>query len=775
MKRLKNIRMLLVSTIMLVLTACSGISVPDPAGGAAPIIQVPRTPEETVTAFLSAWGNRDYDTMYAQLSNESKNLNTPSVFRAVYEDADAKIGTSGVEVTIQDVEIQGRSAAVTYDAVISSSLFGTIEDPGRMMRLVQVPTGWGVAWTTMDIFNGYAGGSQLAAEIRREPRGNIYARDGEALVEQDSIVVELYVTQQNIPDYEGCLQVLGTVVKQQPGDLETRFATFTPEFNLMVGEIDPETYALYEGQLTELCSAFTLEHETRRYAGHGSAAHVTGYVAQISLEQMDEYTALNYGPGDLVGNLGVEQQYEAQLAGAASRVLRITEPGGMLIRELAGAEGESPQSVTLTLDYDLQMAAGQALADAYNYAEGNWAGREHSTGGGVVVLDIDSGAVLALASYPMYDPGIFSPDTEMYDAGNYIGGIVTDPRQPLFNRVIQNSYAPGSVFKIVTTAAAADTGIFPPDELFYCGREWTEGAAFGDSLPVRLDWRHSEPPEGNFDTGDVTMSEALAASCNPFFYQMGGELFRRGPGTLRGYANDMGLGNRTGFDLTFPQEVAGTIEVPQGADVAISQAIGQQNTQVTILQMARLVAGVANGGSLYQPYVVQSVGAEGETPTYEAELQIAQDMGLSEEALQVVRDGMCMVTDADVLARTPHIDEQGNSVNAPLGTAWFVFDQPQPDGVGVASYTVCGKTGTAQTTEEPYGWFVAFAPADDPQIAVAAMIEFSREGSETAAPIVRRILDSYFNVPPEEVAPYPFWWFNNEYFPLTIPEGSTGV
>lgn len=767
MKLLSMTRALFVSSGLLMIAACSGVTVSDTAG-AAPVIQVIQTPEEIVSAFLTAWNSRDYDAMYAQLSAESQGLTSPAVFRAVYEDADTKIGTTSIAFTIHDVELQGQTAAATYDVAISSSTFGTIEDNGRTMRLVQVPTGWRVAWTPMDIFDGYASGAQLTTDVRRQPRGHIYDRNGEFLVEQGGTVTELYVAQNEMSDYDACLTLLADVLRQQRGDLVTLLSRYSVETIVPLGDIDPEEFALHSQELTNLCSIRTDSRETRRYVGHGSAVHVTGFVGQIQLDELESYERRGYSADDLVGRNGIEIQYEEELAGEASRVLRITEPGGLLVRELAGAEGAPPQSITLTLDRDLQLAAAQALADAYNYAEGNWANREHSTGGGVVVLDVHTGAVLALASYPMFDPGIFNPDTPIFNVGEYTISLEQDVRQPYLNRVIQNSYAPGSTFKIVTTAAAADTGVQSPDEIFYCPRIWTAGREqYGDSLPERFDWRNFEGDEFNFDTGEVTMSEALTASCNPFFYEMGARLFERGESTLRDYAVEMGLGSRTGFDMTIPSEAAGHLDVPLAVDAAISQAVGQQDTQVTMLQMARMVAGVANGGTLYEPYIVQSIGVEGGPPTFHAEPQIAGEMGLSEEVLDIVRQGMCMVTDADVIGRTS---------GEPLGTAWFVFDEPAPQGTGVAPYTVCGKTGTAQTGEiEPHGWFVAFAPADNPQIAIAAMIEYSREGSETAAPIVRRILDTYFNVPPEHVAPYPGWWFDNQYNPLNIPEGSTGV
>ncbi|MFQ3567764.1 MAG: penicillin-binding transpeptidase domain-containing protein [Aggregatilineales bacterium] len=747
--------------LTLLLGACGGVSPPEMGGGSAPIIAAAQTPQDTVRAFLNAWGARDYEAMYAQLSSESQGLYAFPVFRATYEEADARIGTNGVQFNILTTQQQGRTAAVSYDATINSSIFGSIEDPGRMMRLVQTPNGWRVAWTSMDIFEGLAAGARIEAATRRLPRGNIYDRNGEVLVEQGGTVVELYAMRNEINDVEACITLLAGIVHRQRHDLVRLFQTYAPETIFPIGDVDPDVFARRENDLRSTCSIRTNTRETRRYVGHGSAVHVTGYIGQIPLEQVELYESRGYQSGELVGRTGIEFQLQDELAGESSSVLRITEPGGLLIRELAGREGAAPQDVTLTLDRNLQLAAAQALADAYIYARGNWASTEHSTGAGVVVLDVNTGAVLALASYPMFDPGIFNPDTPLFQVGEYITRLGNDPRQPFFNRVVQNSYAPGSTFKVVTTAAAAGERIWPRDELFYCSRIW-QGRQFGDSREERYDWRLFEPEPFNFETGEVTMAEALTASCNPFFYQMGAQLFNlRGPAVLTEYARRMGLGGLTGFDLTSPPEVAGRIDQPNGVDAAISIAIGQGNTQVTVLQMARMTAGIANGGTLYRPYVIERIGREGEPLTFQAQPQVMGTMGLSDEVLAIVREGMCAVTDSTIYGRTS---------GERLGTAWFVFSDPDwyP-----APYTVCAKTGTAQTGRpEPHGWLIAYAPADDPQVAIAALVEHSREGSETAAPIIRRILDAYFGV---EAAPYPRWWFENEYVPLTTPDGYTGA
>jgi cell division protein FtsI/penicillin-binding protein 2 len=756
-------RAVLISLCLGLLVGCEALFPPNNEGAAAsaPLVSlIQGTPADAVSSFLDAWGRRDYNAMYAQLSPESQRLISLPVFRATYEQADGEIGTSGVTYTLWETTEQGMTAAVKYDISIASNTFGTIDDPGRTMRVVKGGDGvWRVAWTTMDIFDGFAAGARLDAIARRPPRGNIYDRNGQLLVEQDGETVTLFVSRQTIPNYEGCLDLMATLLRRERAELAELFTNYNADTVFPVGDVDPAEYEPNAGSLTNTCGALTDTRTTRRYVGHGITAHTVGYVGQIPSEQMAAYTEMGYEQGDLVGLSGIELAYEAQLAGTPTRALQIVEPGGLVVRELAGAEGTEPQAVVLTLDVNLQRAAQQALSDAYNFAVNNWGSREHSTGGGVVALDVNTGAVLALASYPTFDQGIFSPDTPLFQVGDYIARLSADARRPFINRVTQNQYFPGSTFKIVTMSAAANERLVAPGDPFYCGLEW-RGQEYGDTLPVRLDWRASEDEEYRIATGQITIEQALTASCNPFFYQMGALLYsRRGAGTLAEYARRMGFGQQTGLAPTLP-EVAGSIVPPNSVEEAINVAIGQHETQVTIIQMARMVAAIANGGTVYQTYIVQQVGGEdGETPSFMAQPQVVGELNFSPSTYEILRTGMCAVTRSDVLA----VD-----TGSPLGTAWGVFDDPQGF---PASYSVCGKTGTAQTGRiEPHGWFVAFAPADNPQIAVAAMIEHGREGSETGAWIVRRLLDAYFRVQP---APFPGWWLD-PYDPLNIPQGSTG-
>jgi penicillin-binding protein 2 len=747
----RNYGLLVSLLLFLSLTACETLLPANaPEGAAAPAIQLlPQTPEDVAVAFLNAWGQRDYATMYSLIAPQSQSLTSSETFAATYEADDTTLAQTGVTHVIDAVMLQGTTAVIAYAVTIQSSVYGDIVDEDRTMRLIETSAGWRVAWSRMDVFDRLVAGALLETVTDRAPRGNIYGRNDELLVEQDGTVVTVYLQRINIFDEVACLDLLASAMARDYDSLVALLDQYNSETIVPIGDLDLDQYNALEPALIDNCSIQSITRTTRNYIGHGAAVHVTGAIAQIQQAELDLWLSRGYDTDDLIGRDGIERQYEIELAGQAERILRIREPGGTIIREIARARGTPPQDVRLTIDVGLQLATARALADAFNYAAPNWAEQGRSSGAGAVVIDVNTGAVLAMASFPMYDPGIFNPDTQVINVGNYILELQGDSvGRPFFNRATQEQYPPGSTFKIITTTAALAERVTTPDTIFYCDLAWA-GGEFGDTVAQRTDWRILEPPPLNVATGDVTPALALASSCNPFYYEMGALLFRRGPTVLMDYARRMGLGAPTGLDLNVPPEVNGQIPPVRAVDEAINTAIGQGNLQVSILQMAHMVGGVATG-TLYEPYIVQQVGDGAPTQP------VGTDMGISDEVLTVVRSGMCEVT-----------------TNTTLGTAWRVFGDFD-NNVPSTQYIACGKTGTAQTSRvEPHGWFVAYAPADNPQIAIAVMVENSREGSETAAPIVRRILDYYFDVPPELRTEYPGWW-RESYVPLTIPEGMTG-
>ncbi len=701
-------------------------------------------PAEALDGFMRAWAGEDFEAMYRLIAGRSREVYAQDDFIGQYTAAHSVIRFGGVSYELNRVEYQGTTAVLHYDAFIESPTFGEIADENRVMRLVD-EGGWKVAWSAMDIIAGMSSRARLRERVDFPRRANIYAADGRRLAQEDGQVYSLYIIKDDIRSVEGCLQTLALATLQRTSALQAIFADYLGETRFQIAEIDAERYQRYRGQLEADCAIVASDgpfskvrtYSARNYYGHGIATHLVGYIGAVPAEELERWEALGYAAGDLIGRAGIERAYEATLAGRPQRTLSIVEGGSTVIRELSGAEGTAPLPVTLTVDRDLQEIMAQALADAVSYALPNWGGI--TAGGALVALDVNSGRLLGLASYPSFDPQIFNPETE-YNVAAALRRLENDPRTPFVNKALAEQYTPGSVYKIVTTLAAAANGIWDGERVFDCGYIWQGGDRFGDAQRQRTDWRILETPPRP-PAGPVTMAQALAASCNPFFYEMGALMFQQSVGMQADYAETLGFGAATGL-RGLGIEAPGDVARPNEITEAINNAIGQGSVGVTVLQMAQLTALVANGGTLWQPYVVSHIGDAGQ-PGYQIEQAptVKAELDLDPEALAIARDGMCQVTTVK-----------------DLGTAEFVFRNAEVP----ANYSVCGKTGTAETLGNPHAWFVAYWPRENPQIAFAGVMAHSREGSEVVAPIIRRVLDDYLGEPRN---PFPEWW-RESYVPL---------
>lgn len=754
----------------LLLTACGALpSLPGQSpttdgGSPIPQQQSGRTPEQTARSFLDAWALEDFETMYSLVSPRILEVYPFDDFRAQYTNADSQMSFEGVSYTIHDVRVQGTSAAITYDATLQSSTFGEIEDAGRIMRLVSEGGGWHVAWSPMDILNGMTSSVRLRAERRFPVRGTIYDRNGLPLAQDNGTAIVVIVREQDIRDVEACYDLLARLMMRPYPYFTTLANQYSDDTIYFVGEMDSELYDLNRADIDNYCG-MDIEPPTfgskiqqvtgRTYFGHGAMANITGYIAPVPAESLEAWERRGYASGDIVGIIGIENTFQDELAGTPEQFLRLIDTsGGVPLRELGGAVGSAPQPVQLTIDRNMQLYLAQAMNDAWNYSGESWA--SVATGGAGVVMDVNTGAILAMFSYPTYDPRIFNPDSAYFSTANVFASASSqiaravngDPFFPvgsaMNNRAIGEQYSPGSTFKIVTTLAAADTGIWQHDQIFECELQWEGAERYGDALPFREDWRASldEDP-----AGPITMTQALTTSCNPFFWEVGALMYRANPNTVADYARMLGLGSVTGLNTLGYGEVSGNIPQPLDITDALNNAIGQGNTNVTAIQMVRMVSAIANGGTLYRPYIVEQVGGfDGTEVTQEFEPAVVSRLDVSAEALDTVRTGMCNVP----------IDRE-------LGTSSYLFYR--------APYSSCGKTGTAQTGgTAPHSWYVAFAPADNPQIAIAVVVSNSREGSEVSAPIVRRFFENYFNV---GISDFPDWW-QFEYVPLIPPQGVGG-
>lgn len=687
--------------------------------------------EAVATTFLDAWKNFDYEAMYSLITPNARDAFAPDEFIRIYEQV-AGSDYLGLKSLDWDITagplVQGTTAVIEYAVTFDTNLLGTFSDPNsdypdaepRTMWLMATPEeGWRVAWSRMDIFSGWTNDARLRIQSVLPQRGNIYDRDGEVLVNQGGTVVGVYVTENKMRNIDGCAVELARILNVEVTDIQDKFINYLNDTEFQIGEISQETANRENGVLTNVCNYRGVPRTTRQYYDR-VAPHILGYVGQIPANRAAEYSLQGYPADALVGRDGLEEAFEEELRGTIGVRLYLESANGIRIRTIANRQPQPAQGVYLTIDRDLQLGVQALLADAYRTAIPTWSNT--SKGAAVVVMNVNTGEILAMASYPDFDPSVFNPDTRIFNPSVEIQSYNEDPRTPMLNRATIGSYPLGSVFKVFSTVAGLDSGAWQAENTYFCTGQW-DGTPYGDD--VRTDWL---PPPGH---GLLDMRGGLTNSCNPYFWNMSVTLNDFDESLLSDYARRFGFG--TSPPLQGLQTDSGFIPSPSwerrnggewGYGDAANLVIGQGAMTVNPLQVARATAAVANGGILYDPIIVQRVGIIGEQPTFEA-VPNGQDMGFDPAALQLTREAMCDVT----LTYD--------------GTANFVFQEWYE--YNAFQIIVCGKTGTAQSGGiNPHAWFAAFAPDDNPQIAVVAIVENSCEGSEVAAPIVRRVMELYY-------------------------------
>jgi penicillin-binding protein 2 len=368
-----------------------------------------------------------------------------------------------------------------------------------------------------------------------------------------------------------------------------------------------------------------------------------------------------------------------------------------VLSEISAVTAKAGQSVYLTLETTFQATVEQLLGERL---------------GAIVVMDSNSGAIYALASYPRFKPAVF---TTGFDAEAWVK-LYTDESRPLLNRATQGLYPPGSIFKIVTISAGLEGLGLTPDQLYSCSGKW-------DGLGREFEkecWLKS-------GHGQISLADGLTQSCDVVFYEVGLALHRANPQLLPDWARALGLGLPThilGVTESFgvvPDDgwKQANLNQPLFPGDAVNSAIGQGYMLATPLQIARLLAAIGNGGRLLRPYVVDRIVAvDGSEQKIEPE--VSGTLPLSADNLTLIRRSLEAV------------------VSGARGTARAAFE-------GI-SYTVAGKTGTSESGQEkPHAWFAGYAPAEEPQVAVAVVLEYAGEGSKEAAPLFRQVVETFFS------------------------------
>ena len=686
---------------------------------AEPEVQTTRPPDAVpaVQAYLDAWRAENYPAMYALLTPISQEAISLEDFEARYRSVAAEASLSNWDYEIlSTLTATPQSAQAAYRVILDSVLVGEIVRE-TVMNLTLEEGQWRIQWDDAIILPELVGGNTLRMDIRSPSRANIYDRNGSALVAQaDAVAIGLATGKVNPDTQDALLNELYRITGIRPERLLPTLESYRANnWYLPVADVSVDELAPRYDVLTSYEGVLLSQFRSRYYFSGGIAPHVVGYVSAIQAEEIERYKRLGYNVySDRVGQAGIEFWGEEYLSGKRGGTLYLVSPDGAIITRLAESTAQPAQAVYTTLDKNLQLGVQQAMS---KYR------------GAIVVIERDTGRLLAMASSPGFNPNLFEPTN--VNSAEQIGSLFDLDRLPLLNRAAQGQYPLGSVFKIVTTAAALESGLYTSQSELNCGYFFSElqGVTLNDwTYDHFLEDGKTQP------SGQLTLPQGLMRSCNPWFWHIGLDFYNRSLyTTISDMARNFGLGSNTGIEIS---EQAGQIPDPTSQLDATNLAIGQGNMQVTPLQVASFIAAVGNGGNLLVPTAIDKIVSVDGMITQQFTTTLRSTLPVSPANLEIIQNAMYSV------------------VNNSRGTAYSVLN-------GFSnSYRIpiAGKTGTAQSgAPDPHAWFGGYTNAgrqDRPDIAVVVLAEYGGEGSEVAAPIFKRVMEIYFLGKPQTRYPW---------------------
>lgn len=565
------------------------------------------------------------------------------------------------------------------------------------------------------------------------PRGIIFDRDGHSLVDSRPIY-SIILSREDTKgiDRYSLIKPLSEGLNIDPGFLRERFDQIKsqPAFEsiLLKEGATPGDISWVDAHELEFPALRVEQIPQRRYPPNGMLAHVLGYVGEISPEQLKqpEYRDKGYKPGDIIGQSGLEAVYDDFLRGRDGYRKVIVDSRGHIQKEIETVPPQPGQDLVTTIDLDLQQAAEEQLQ------------KSTTRRGAIVAMDPNNGEILAMASYPTFDPNLFSQRITTKEGRAEYAALLNDPQTPLLNRAIQSRYPPGSTWKVPMAVAGLQQGAITIDHSnLVCGG----GIQIGNKFTRCM---------GNHGTPDLRT--AITKSCDGYFYRLGLKMTIKG---IMAMVDEFDLNKRTGIDLphetlnlTPSPDLKARIQPrdPEWRDIdTVYASFGQVYDIVTPISMLRTAAGVGLGGKLYIPHLlkeVRPIAREGESGYRPAHFFQPLDpqrpnpkvIPIREDQHKVVVDGMWGVVN-----------------NGGTGA-----------GIKMAGFDIAGKTGTAQVVglgkdtgaNKDHSWFLSYAPAYKPEIAIIALIENSGFGNQHAAPAVRALYDVYYKkTRPEQEAP----------------------
>ncbi|HET97149.1 MAG TPA: penicillin-binding protein 2 [Desulfurivibrio alkaliphilus] len=547
---------------------------------------------------------------------------------------------------------------------------------------------------------------QLAA-----PRGNLLDRHGEIIVTNRPRFNVIWI-REDAPHPDEVIKRLARILDLDISELldRIRAGAEQPRFipTRLKEDIDWRTLVRIENNSFNLPGVQIEVQPSRDYLYGNMASHLVGYLGEINRQELAERPGEGYRSGDLIGKMGIEKLFEPYLRGEKGRSYVEVDVRGFAQKQLQVQEPLPGNDIQLTLDVEIQQVAEKTL-------EGQ--------AGAVVVMEVDSGRLLALASAPHLPLDQFVDRIPL----PVWRGLLDDQRAPLLNKPVQGQYAPGSIYKIITALAGLEEGVITPETTYYC----SGSIVFGGRR------YHCWNRNGH---GHVNLKQAMTVSCDVYFYQLGQRL---GVDTLARYARILGLGSKTGIVLEHEKE--GLVPTaawklqrhrePWQDGETLSLAIGQGFNLVTPLQVARMTAAVATGGRLYRPKLIAAIR--------DPEGNVIQEFA------------------PELESDTSTVKKRTWSLLQEAMEAAVAGERATGRSARIEDIRVAGKTGTAQVVrlshfehledddEIPYqfrdhAWFTAYAPADKPEVVVTVLVEHGGGGGLVAAPMAKTVLEAYF-------------------------------
>ena len=549
-----------------------------------------------------------------------------------------------------------------------------------------------------EYYAGLADGNRIRIVPSMAPRGTFYDRNGELLVtNRPGFSVSLLPLTAPISD--DVIARLSDLLKVPTDEIKTKIAGHSGFNPIRIKtDVTPDIVSIIEEQKSQYPGVVIEVTPIRDYILKQEGAHTFGYVSEINDTELEKMKDEGYKSGDIIGKFGLEKVYDKELRGENGGQQVEVDVSGKPVQILGRKEPVPGDDLELTIDINLQQAAEKAVDEQLTQIGAHAAA--------AVVMNPQTGEILAMVSRPAFDPNLFAHGISSKDWNQ----LNNNPYHPMDNKTITGEYPPGSTFKIVTGTAALTEGVVTPDEqIFDSGHHWIipKGNADGEAL------------------GWLNFRTALAHSDNVYFYEMGNRL---GIDRLEKYARMFGLGAKTGIDL--PYEASGLVANRRYKEKnfddgewylseTFDAAIGQGFNLVTPLQAAMVMGEIAADGKRYKPHVVNRIIAPDGSVVKDFQPELLSQLDVPEEDIKLVQDGLHDVT------------KYGTAASSFRG---FTVD-------------IAGKTGTAENSQgRDHGWFVAYGPFDNPNIVVAVIVENGGYGSQSAVPIGRKILEAAFGL-----------------------------